>query len=138
MPRSIDDRLKSLLRRDPVIPKKKLRKKKRRRKKTDIIIDPTALHECSESELVAITHELGFEDTSRAMTRDDLIEVILGQSDEEPGVDILGSVRSKIYAYVKGNRSMISAAEMRCDLHCPTCPHHRVVECYTVNQDLVE
>ena len=138
MPYAIEQNLQALIDREPLVPKRKPRQVRFRKRKDTYYIDPTRLDECGESELVAISHLLGFENTSRAMTRDDLIELILGEAEEELGVDILSDVRTTIHAYVNGNRSLISPVEMRCDLHCPTCPHQRVVECYTVNQDLVE
>lgn len=138
MPRPLDERLKDLLQRDPITPKKQPRRRRRRSRKTDINFDPTRLEECSESELVAIAQYMGFEHVSRAMVREDIIELILGQSEEEPGVDLLADIREKIYTYVEGNRSMMPVSQMRCDLNCPLCPHQQVVDCYTVNQDLVE
>jgi hypothetical protein len=27
---------------------------------------------------------------------------------------------------------------MNCDLHCPTCPHDKVVQCYTINHDRID
>tara|TARA_R110002126_G_scaffold43113_11_gene123830 strand:- start:379 stop:597 length:219 start_codon:yes stop_codon:yes gene_type:complete len=72
------------------------------------------------------------------MTSDDLIAIITGEAEEEPGIDILSSIRDSINTFVQGNRSIIAISQMRCDLQCLQCPHHQVVECYTVNQDLVE
>ena len=139
MPRPIDDRLQDLIRQEPRQPTKKPRKGRRRKpKKGEHQIDPTRLDECSDSELVAIAQYMGFENVSRALMRDDIIDLILGKEGEEAGMDLLGDIRKKIYAYVQGNRSMMPVDQMRCDLHCPTCPHQMVVDCYTVNQDLVE
>jgi len=139
MPRHIDERLRDLINREPLEPTKKRRKRRKRKlKKGEYPIDPTRLDECSDSELVEIAQYMGFENVSRAMMRDDIISLILGDEDEEPGMDLLAGIRRKIFAYVEGNRSMMPVAQMRCDLHCPTCPHQMVVDCYTVNQDLVD
>lgn len=138
MPSPLDERLRELIQRKAITPARKPRKQRKRKTKGSYDIDPTRLHLCSESELVAIAHHLGHETVSRAMSDDDIIEIILGESEAEPGLDLLASIRETIHSYVNKNRSLISPAQMRCDLDCPNCPHQRVVECYTVNQDLVE
>lgn len=131
--RSIDDRLRSLLSREA--PAKKQRTVRRRKRKTDHVIDVTRLCDLSETELVAVAHLAGYKTASRQMLRDDLIALILGEADEP--MDCLSGPRELTYAYVKANEA-IMASMMPCDLHCPTCPHHQVVECYTTNRDLVE
>ncbi len=130
--RSVDDRLRSLIDRPDRAVKKQ---KPRRRKKNEYDIDVTRLDGLSESELVVIAQMAGYHKASRHLHRDDLINLILGEADD--CLDVLAPAREMIYAYVKANER-IMRSQMPCDLHCPTCPHHQVVECFTANRDLVE
>ena len=99
-------------------------------------LDETRLWEMSHSEVVQVAQMVGFEHASRAISKDELIGLILG---DLQGVvdDPLDVVRSRTFAFVRGNRRLM-VSKMRCSLHCPTCPHHRVVECYSANHDIVD
>lgn len=99
-------------------------------------IDETQLTKMSHSELVQAAVLFGFPHASRQVSRDDLIDIILGVTQHEP-VDPLAEIRSKTYAFVQGNRRLM-ISKMRCSLHCPTCPHHLVMGCYTANHDIVD
>jgi hypothetical protein len=131
--RSIDERLKALLAREAPTGLKKGRRP--RKLKGHIPVDVTQLRGLCETELVAIARLVGYKHASRQMLPEDVITLILGEADEP--LDSLSEPRGRIYTYVKANES-IMASLMPCDLHCPTCPHHQVVECFTVNRDLVE
>jgi hypothetical protein len=131
--RSIDERLKELLAR--TTPRKVRKGRKPKKPKGYTPIDPSCLAGLCETELVAIAHLAGYKTASRQMLPEDLISLILGEADEP--TDCLAEPRGMIHSYVKVNTS-IMASMMPCDLHCPTCPHHMVVECFTVNRDLVE
>lgn len=135
MSKSLTDRLDDLV----GIPPLKARKPKKVKKvKNAVHIDPTRLDECSESELVSIALSLGIPQVSRAMDKEDLIEVIISGEPPEEGIDLVFDIRSKIEDYVTGNLSRISAADMRCDLNCPNCPSRMVVGCWATNKDLIE
>ena len=136
--RSLDDRLKQLLATSPVVPRKKLRNPKKKKFKEDFAFDPTQLSELSESELVTIAHHLGYAKVSRAYTREDIVEIINGTVGEDSMPDVLSEVRETIHRHITEQAGRVSAAALRCDMNCPVCPHHMVVECYTTNRDLVE
>ena len=110
-------------------------RKRQKKPKRNIPIDPSKLGDLCETEPVTIAKLVGYKNASRQLLREDLISLILGEMDAP--VDCLQEPRTLIYAYVKANKS-IMASLMRCDLHCPACPHHTVMECFTVNRDLVE
>ena len=131
--RSIDERLRDLLAR--ASPKKKPKTVRRRKVKGDCEVDPTRLKELCETELVTIAHMVGYRHASRQMLPEDLIALILGQYDEPE--DPLEVQRELLNAHVRGN-ARIMASQMPCDLRCPTCPHHQLVECFFDNQNLVE
>jgi hypothetical protein len=131
--RSIDERLNSLLQRKPA--RKRKKPARYRPKRGETAVDITKLQQLNETELVTIAREAGYESASRQLLREDLIDLILGERDVPS--DPLEGPRRKIYSYVKGNER-IMPSQMPCDLHCPTCPHHQVVECFTVNRDMVE
>jgi hypothetical protein len=131
--RSIDERLKDLLARTAT--KTTRTGKKPRKPKGYTPIDTSNLEGLCETELVAIAKFAGYRTASRQMLPEDLISLILGEADEP--IDCLAEPRGLLHSYVKANTS-IMASMMPCDLHCPTCPHHMVVECFTVNRDLVE
>lgn len=99
-------------------------------------MDETRLTEMSHSELVQAAVLIGFVHASRQVSREGLIDLILGAAQHEPA-DPLAEIRVKTYAFVQGNRRLM-ISKMRCSLHCPTCPHHKVVECYTANHDIVD
>ena len=102
---------------------------RRRKKKEPFDLDLTRLEEASDTELVQIANYLGYDNASRQLHRDDLIDLILG---EEINVeDPLQKIRDRTYAYVTAHRRSISASAMNCDFYCPACPHNKVVECYT-------
>lgn len=126
-----DSRLKKLLKRDEITPKIK---KKAKGNEQDVDISKIEL--MSESELVEIADAVGIPKASRALGRDRLMELILGMSDSADIQDPVESVRAQIWRYVQGNKSLM-ISNVSCDLHCPTCPRRRVVECFTDNHDLV-
>ena len=107
----------------------------KRRKQKEPDIDLTKLDEMSDSELVAAALLVGHEHASRAIVREDLIALILGEVDEIE--DVLQPIREKTYNFVKGNRSVMKSL-VDCDMYCPACPHHKVVDCYTDNHDIVD
>ena len=104
-------------------------------KETDLCIDPTKFHELSESELVTIARYLGHLSVTRAIHRDDIIALLLGESDMEP-TDPLTEVRDKMYAFVEENRTVCKVT-LRCDLDCPRCPHQITVDCFVSNRDII-
>lgn len=136
--RSLDERLKQLLDRTPVVPRLKQRTKKQRKSKTDFEFDPTMLDQLSESELVSIAHRLGYDTVSRAYTAEDIVEIVTGTVGEDSIPDVLSNIRETIHDHIRAQAGRISAAALRCDRNCPACPHHLVIECYTTNRDLVE
>lgn len=129
---STDERLKRLINR--VAPSRLKQPRKRRQTKDERDIDVTRLHEVSHTELVSIAQRAGYDTVSRQLPPDDLIDIILGAA--EPPQDALAPVRERIHQFVQAERVMVSS--MPCDLDCPNCPHHWVVECYTDNRDLVD
>jgi hypothetical protein len=133
--RSVDKRLLGLVNKPKRPAAAKPKKKKTKKSSGEFSVDLSALPSLSESELVSIAHLVGYENASRGMHRDDLIDLIIsGASDCD---DVLAPIREVIYSFVKGNER-IMRSQMPCDLHCPTCPHHQVVECFTTNRDLVD
>jgi hypothetical protein len=88
----------------------------------------------SNSELAQICSRIGFPYASRSLHRDDLVSLIAG---EDIGVDDpLEEQRTRTYGFVNNNKKMLTSV-LTCDMHCPTCPHHQVVECWSDNKDLV-
>lgn len=108
------------------------------KKKADVPppLDETKLWTMSHSEVVQAAHTVGFAHASRAIAKNVLIGLILGELQGEPA-DPLALIRERTFGFVRGNRSLM-VSKMRCSLNCPTCPHHRVVECYTANHDIVD
>jgi hypothetical protein len=90
----------------------------------------------SDSELVALAWEMKIEGASRRNLAEDLIDLILGNTTDFPD-DPLEDPRHSTYTYVHGN-PRISKAEMLCDSECYVCPHHTMLACYAVNEDLVD
>lgn len=132
MPSTVEDRLSRLI--NKAMPQKMRKPRKRRKTKDEREIDVTRLAEVSDTELVLIAQRMGYETVSRQMPSEDIIDIILGAINSPE--DVLTPVRETIYAFVKANAIMVST--MPCDLNCPACPHHMVVECYSTNRDLVE
>lgn len=100
------------------------------------VLDETRLYDMSHTELVQACAALGIENAGRHVERDALIALILGEMQGEI-IDPLEAVRRKTFSFVNGNKSLM-ISKMRCSLHCPTCPHHKVVECYAANHDIVD
>jgi len=98
-------------------------------------VDVTRLHEASHTELVQLAHKAGYPDVSRQVLEEDIIALLLGEAAHVE--DPLQEVRERTYDFVQGNRR-IMASQLSCDLYCPGCPHHKVVECYTTNRDYVD
>jgi hypothetical protein len=107
-----------------------------RRRKREQKIDLTRLHECSDTELVQIARAIGFNGAGRHLLREDLTALILGELDGDPE-DAIADIRERIYNYVRGNRR-IMISQLSCDLHCPACPHIKILECYSENHDKVD
>jgi hypothetical protein len=127
-----DERLRKLINRR--VPSRLKKPRKRRKTKDENEIDVTRLDELSETELVAIAHQMGFETVSRQIPAEDIIDIILGGVDSPQ--DPLLPVREGIHDFVQKNEIMV--ASLPCDLDCPNCTHHWVVECFTDNRDLVD
>lgn len=108
--------------------------RKRRKTKDENDIDVTRLTEVSDTELVTIANQMGYETVSRQLPRDDIIDIILGSV--EPPQDPLLPIREGTHNFVQKNEVMV--ASLPCDLDCPNCTHHWVVECFTDNRDLVD
>jgi hypothetical protein len=102
-------------------------------KNTGWVLDVLALDQANHTELVQIARELGHPHANRQVPQEDLIDLILGA--DFPVEDPLAEIREKIYAHVTGNSIMLSGLD--CSVHCPTCPHDRVVACFAENSDLV-
>lgn len=127
---------KSLLEEVLAAPAKKVPKKRKRKKsKTDVNVDPTRLHECSHTELIQLAELIDLQ-TSYATSKDEVIELILGTVEHEP--DGVQKVREATWDYVNKNMAVISAALMRCQMQCLSCPSQQVLECYDSNRDVVE
>lgn len=109
------------------------RRRRKPRSLLDYEIDLERLHLMSDSELVRFCRALGHPTASRAHHRDDLTHLILGEHVDV--FDAIGEIRETIHTFVRGNRSIISAANMDCDFNCPACPHDKVVACWSVNRD---
>ena len=97
-------------------------------------LDMSKLPLMSNSELAQICARIGFPNASRSLHRDDLIGLIAG--DEIDIEDPLSEQRENTFAFVSNNRKMLTSV-LTCDMHCPTCPHHQVIECWSDNKDLV-
>lgn len=113
-------------------------KRKKSESPLDRELDLSRLDEMSDTELVQVARLLGFENASRAYHRDDLVAMVLGEVvTPEEVEDPLQEIREKIHNYVRGNRR-IMVSMLMCDLHCPPCPHDKVVECYATNMDIID
>ena len=131
----IDGKLQNLI--DKGSAKKRPSGIEKEKPKEDLRIDPTRFHELSESELVAIARHLGHTEGPRALHRDDVIALLLGESDVDSS-DPLTEVRNRMYAFVEDNRTVtVSRAYSRCDLDCPRCHHSITVDCFVSNRDLI-
>lgn len=128
-----DSRLKKLLQ-DKDKERQAGAKKKKKISGTDV--DISKVDEMSESELVEYARLVGFEEASRQLPREELIDLILGTRETVPE-DPVQAIRERTFRYVQANKSLM-ASQMPCDLHCPTCPQRIVVACYADNSDLVD
>lgn len=129
---TLDDRLRKLINRR--VPARVKKPPTRRKARDEEEVDVTRLSELSHTELVLISQRAGYRDASRQLPREDLIDLILGALDAPE--DVLAPYRKAIHTFVTQNEIMVSG--MPCDLDCPNCTHHWVVECFADNRDLVE
>jgi hypothetical protein len=112
--------------------------KKRRKKPTpaedSFELDLTKLADMSTSEIAQICRRMGTPHASRALTRDDLIALMMGEDVivEDP----LARIREGTFDFVEGNKTVLRSI-MRCSLHCPTCDHDQVIGCWNTNQETV-
>jgi hypothetical protein len=112
---------------------KKVRKKKAP-KEDSFDLDLSKIGGMSTTEIAQICNKMGHLYASRAMHREDLISLLVGEAIDVE--DPLEEHRSKTFEYVQNNKRMLTSV-MSCDLHCPTCPHGQVVECWSDNEDKV-
>jgi hypothetical protein len=108
---------------------------KRKKKKKELELDFSSIEFMSRTELVQVCHWLGHEDASLLLPREDLESLIVGE--EVDVFDPLEEIREKTYLFVSKNERLMRSM-MACDLDCSVCPHHQVVECYTINHEKVE
>jgi len=114
---------------------KKVNKKKPAPPKEELFdLDLSKISSMSTTEISQICNKMGHLYTSRAMHREDLISLLVGEAIDVE--DPLEEHRSKTFEYVQNNKRMLTSV-MSCDLHCPTCPHNQVVECWSDNEDKV-
>ena len=97
-------------------------------------LDLSKLGAMSTTEIAQICNKMGHTHASRALHREDLITLLVGEdiNIEDP----LEEHRRKTFEFVQNNQQMLTSV-LSCDMHCPTCPHRQVVECWTDNKDLV-
>ena len=117
----------------PEVPKKPAKKKKPAQEE-EFDLDLSKLGAMSTTEIAQICNKSGHTYASRALHREDLINLLVGEpiSIEDP----LEEHRRKTFAFVQDNKQMLTSV-LTCDMHCPTCPHRQVVECWTDNKDLI-
>jgi hypothetical protein len=115
-------------------PEKKPRKKKAPPKEEAFDLDLSKVSDMSTTEIVQICTKMGHAYASRALHREDLISLLVGETIDVE--DPLEEHRSKTFEFVRNNKRMLTSV-MSCDLHCPTCPHGQVVECWSDNEDKV-
>ena len=116
-----------------VVPMKKVRKAASVEDK-EFDLDLSKVPLMSDSEIAQICERVGMVGASRSLHRDDLVSLLVG---ETTGVeDPLENQRKKTFHFISNNRKMLTSV-LTCDMHCPTCPHHQVVECWSDNKDLV-
>ena len=101
--------------------------------KSPFKLDLSRLNECNLTELIQIARHAGYPDVSRQMPREEIEALLWG--DEVHVEDPLMEVREQTFNYLQGNSVMLSG--LTCSTHCPTCPHDRVVDCYSRNHDIV-
>jgi len=129
-----DDRLRKLLtvhQKAPEAPKKK------KKEPAGLKYDPEDVVEMSESELVELAHLVGFETASRLLPREELVDLVWFQRESPVPEDQVQSIRERTAKFVQDNQRLM-ASSMPCNLDCPACPSRIVIECYTVNHDLVD
>ena len=120
----------------PVVEQTPPPEKMKSKHETEPLLDETRLYDMSTTELVQVCQHLGFAHAARHVDRDTLIGLVLGEVQGDIA-DPLDTVRRKTFVFVEGNKRLM-VSKMRCSLHCPTCPHHKVVECYSANHDIVD
>lgn len=116
-------------------PEPKTKKPRKKKAPAPIEVDFGKVYEMSDSELVIICKDMGNKGASRQMLREDLLAYVLGDSIQMD--DPLSDIREKTFAYIRGNATMVKSVQ-KCSLDCPTCPSNTVVECWSVNSDLIE
>ena len=129
--------LKEIERVEPTIERKVTKKRPRPKPKpeaNDFQLDLSRLEDMSDTELVSACRASGHIHASRAMHRDDLEALLIGEPIEVD--DPLAEIRETTYAFVQGNSSILKSV-MKCDLYCPACPHDKVIECWATNHDIV-
>jgi len=108
--------------------------RRRRRRKGYYEFDITRMEEMSHSELVEAAHLCGFKNVGRGTPADDLRSLLLGDTPPPPDQLILKRLRSA--KFVTG-QSLLRTV-MNCDLRCLVCPHNKVIECYSMNFDVID
>ena len=132
---------------EPIEPKKQKKDTTVDRLKKAIETNRELLTSCSHEELVQILWKLGKPEASKQVREADAIDIIKSialhrdifsspedfiERDIEDPVE---EIRKKTFAYI--NKEQVDVSNMSCSLHCPTCPHYTVVECWTDNSDLI-
>lgn len=130
-----DDRLKNLLANNPFTKPSKPKKEKVTKENASAKIDISRLEDMSSSELVELAHNMGYEKVSRHLSHAELVDAVLGC--QIAGQDPVIEIRQAISNYVKGNTA-IMASGVSCDLDCASCKRLRVIDCYTMNHDLLD
>ena len=113
---------------------KKATKKRAAPKEESFDLDLSKVGGMSTTEIAQICNKMGHLYASRAMHREDLISLLVGEAIDVE--DPLEEHRGRTFEYVQNNKRMLTSV-MSCDLHCPTCPHSQVVECWSDNEDKV-
>lgn len=145
---SLDDRVNKIesivegvpekaIRIEPTVEKRAPKKRTRAKKNpepADFQLDLNKLEDMSDTELVSACRASGHTHASRAMHRDDIEALLIGEPIEVE--DPLAEIRETTYAFVQGNSSILKSV-MKCDLYCPACPHNKVIECWATNHDIV-
>jgi hypothetical protein len=93
--------------------------------------------EMSVSELVSACAEMLGIEASRALSREELIDILISEDPQHPP-DPLDEVRGKIEAYVDRNREFMLICTLDCDLVCRSCPHPTVIACWTTNKEEID
>lgn len=111
-------------------------KKTKKPKEKKLNLSPDVLRKMSKTELAQVAVSLGKKEATRALQREDLIDLI--QTKESTCSDPLEDTRNTIYHFITKVQPSLKQI-LRCSRDCVgACPTAQVVDCWSSNRSKIE